>query len=272
MGEEAGVGAPWGRRRRRRRTIPPCERVGSDEGYQSLAVASMRRRRPGKRGDSRRPTHPPPGCRGVRSRRRRSVSRCARAQKRGSTAGGESPDGGVRKTRHALATSAVCPDPTAATGQRDTSRTEGSSGAVRSATSGADSHRTAESEKEAHAASVACQPSCTFAAAPHAVLHHRNKLFSSLLLQADGEAEEEQRRKGERVSSISRLLSLVRSSASPVRSWAAADRAEGRGASAFCSVTNLSCDDAVFADSSCNRCCFRFETRGMFCFLGFVGY
>jgi hypothetical protein len=124
----------------------------------------------------------------------------------------------------------------------------------------------------AHAASVACQPSCTFAAASHATLHRRNKLFSSLLLQADGEAEEEQRRRGERVSSISRLLSLVRSSASPVRSWAAADRAAERGASAFCSVTNLSCDDAVFADSSCNRCCFRFETRGMFCFLGFVGY
>ena len=104
---------------------------------------------------------------------------------------GREPRGGARKPRHARGIRAVRPDPTAAGGPWGTSRATGSSGPVRSATSATDRDRTApevpvgsprkkRSFRRAPAFLASFQPSCIFAAAPHATPHHRNN-FSPLL-------------------------------------------------------------------------------------------
>jgi hypothetical protein len=63
---------------------------------------------------------------------------------------------------------------------------------------------------------------------------------------------------------------LSRASDSSVRALLIQQRSAG--ASAFCYVTNLFRDDAMFVDSSRCCCCSRFETREVFCFLRFAGY
>ncbi|CAM0910110.1 unnamed protein product [Alopecurus aequalis] len=120
--------------------------------------------------------------------------------------------GGVRKTRHARGIRAVRPDPTAADGPWDTSRATRSSGAVRSATSAADSDRTAgdapvgsprkKRKLPSPACLPGCQPSSISAAAPHATLHNRNNFSPpSRRRSRSGGRAGEPRRKGERLLS-----------------------------------------------------------------------
>jgi hypothetical protein len=156
--------------------------------------------------------------RGVRAGPRRSAGRRPSGEGeevggiRGarSTAGGERRDGGARKTRHARASgpSVLIRRPRMVSGTRVARRLIS---AVRSATSGADSDRTAGDMPVRSPRNSSFRRLPAVQAVPHATLHRRNKLF---LLQADGEAEEEQQRKGKR----ERLIPSFRSKSSPLSS------------------------------------------------------
>jgi hypothetical protein len=151
--------------------------------------------------------------RGVRAGPRRSAGRRPSGEGeevggiRGarSTAGGERRDGGARKTRHARASgpSVLIRRPRMVSGTRVARRLIS---AVRSATSGADSDRTAGDMPVRSPRNSSFRRLPAVQAVPHATLHRRNKLF---LLQADGEAEEEQQRKGKRERLIPSAASFL---------------------------------------------------------------